>query len=48
MDAMIEGRTLEFFLKNELIGKKERNYEFMEQTKRTAEQLKKCLKGEKE
>ena len=48
MDAMIEGRTLEFFLKNELIGKKEKNYEFMEQTKRTAEQLKKCLKGEKE
>ena len=47
MDAMIEGRTLEFFLKNELIGKKEKNYEFMEQTKRTAEQLNKYLKGEK-
>ena len=47
MDAMIEGRTLEFFLKNEWIGKREKNYEFMEQTKRTAEQLNKCLKGEK-
>ena len=47
MDAMIEGRTLEFFLKNELIGKKEKNYEFMEQTKQAAEQLNKYLKGEK-
>ncbi len=46
MDAMVEGRTLEFFLKNELVGKKEEQYEFMEQTKQTAEQLKKCLTEE--
>lgn len=46
MDAMIEGRTLEFFLKNELVGKKEENYEFVEQTKRAAEQLNKYLKEE--
>lgn len=40
MDAMAEGRTLEFFLKNQMVGKKEANYEFMEQTRQTTIRLK--------
>lgn len=40
MDAMAEGRTLEFFLKNQMVRKREANYEFMEQTCKTTEKLK--------
>ena len=40
MDAMSEGRTLDFFLRNEFAEKKEENYEFIIQAKRTAEALK--------
>ena len=43
MDAMAEGRTLEFFLKNQMVGKKETNYEFMEQTRQSAEKLKQYM-----
>lgn len=43
MDAMAEGRTMEFFLRNEKVRKKEENYEFMVETKRTAEKIRKCL-----
>ncbi len=42
-DAMIEGRTLEFFLKNQFVGKKEENYEFITQTKKAAEYIKKSI-----
>ena len=42
-DAMIEGRTLEFFLKNQFAGKKEENYEFIVQTKKAAEYIKKTV-----
>lgn len=37
LDAMSEGRTLEFFLKNQWAEKKEENYEFIVQAKKTAE-----------
>ena len=40
MDAMEAGRCLEFFLKNELVERKEENYEFISQTKRIAEYIK--------
>lgn len=46
MDAMAEGRTLEFFLRNELVKKKEDNYEFIYQAKRATEQLKKLADKE--
>ncbi len=45
LDAMTEGRTLDFFQKNKSVGKKEENYEFIVQTKRTAECLKKAVEG---
>ena len=37
LDAMSEGRTLEFFLKNQWVEKKEENYEFIVQAKKAAE-----------
>ena len=37
LDAMSEGRTLEFFLKNQWVEKKEENYEFIIQSKKAAE-----------
>ena len=37
LDAMSEGRTLEFFLRNQWVEKKEENYEFMVQAKKAAE-----------
>lgn len=40
MDAMADGRSLDFFLKNELTERKEENYEFIIQTKRIAKYLK--------
>lgn len=43
MDALAEGRTMEFFLKNQMVGKKEENYEFMEQTGKTAEQIRRMV-----
>lgn len=43
MDAMAEGRTLEFFLRNQMVGKKEANYEFMEQTRQTAMRFKELV-----
>lgn len=43
LDAMSEGRTLEFFLKNQWAGKKEENYEFIIQAKKAAECFKKKL-----
>lgn len=42
-DAMIEGRTLEFFLRNQKVESKEENYEFIVQTKKAAEYIKKNL-----
>ena len=38
-DAMCEGRTLEFFLRNQMAVKKEENYEFICQAKKTAESI---------
>ena len=40
LDAMSEGRTLDFFLRNQWVEKKEENYEFMVQAKKAA----KCIK----
>ncbi|MBP3611441.1 MAG: hypothetical protein J6J42_14040 [Lachnospiraceae bacterium] len=45
LDAMTEGRTLDFFMRNKLVGKKEENYEFIIQTQRTAECIKKAAEG---
>ena len=42
-DAMIEGRTLDFFLKNQLSEKKEENYEFIVQTKKAANNIRKKI-----
>lgn len=36
-DAMCEGKTLEFFLRNQMVVKNEENYEFICQAKKTAE-----------
>lgn len=43
MDALSEGNVLDFFLKNQLATKKEENYEFISQAKKTAECLKKSI-----
>jgi len=43
MDAMSEGRIMEFFMRNRVTIKREENYEFMEQTKRTAEKVRKLV-----
>lgn len=43
LDAMSEGKTLHFFLKNQLVIKKEENYEFIFQVKKTAENIRKSL-----
>lgn len=40
LDAMSEGRTLDFYLRNQWVEKKEENYEFMVQAKNAA----KCFK----
>lgn len=40
MDAMQEGKALDFFLRNQMSAKKEENYEFMVQTKKAAEVIK--------
>lgn len=45
LDAMADGRTLDFFMKNKLVEKKEENYEFIVQTKRAAECIKKAAEG---
>lgn len=42
-DAMIQGKTLEFLLRNQLVRKKEENYEFIVQTKKAAEYIKGIL-----
>lgn len=39
MDAVADGKTVEFLLRNENAGKRERNYEFMEGTKKAAKKL---------
>lgn len=39
-DAMCDGKTLDFFLRNQMARKKEENYEFIFQTGKTAEQIK--------
>jgi len=38
-DAMCDGKTIDFFLRNQLVAKKEENYEFIFQAKKTA----KCI-----
>lgn len=42
-DAMADGRTLEFFLKNQQTRKKEEHYEFIIQTKKATEYIKKNI-----
>lgn len=42
-DAMAEGRTLDFIYKNQKVRKKEENYEFIFQTKRAANILRKNI-----
>jgi len=42
-DAMWEGRTLDFFYKNQNVRKKEENYEFILQTKKAARAIKNSL-----
>lgn len=39
LDAMADGRVIEFFLKNERAGRKEKNAAFMEQTEHAAKKL---------
>ena len=43
MDAMSEGRTMEFFLKNVHVRARDENYEFMEETRKTAETIRRRL-----
>lgn len=43
MDAMAEGRTLEFFFRNELSERHEENYEFITQAKKAAECFRKNI-----
>ncbi len=43
MDAMSEGRTLDYFFRNQQIKKKEENYEFMAKTQKAAECIRKKL-----
>lgn len=43
LDAMSEGKALEFFLKNQRLNKKEENYEFIVQAKKTAEYIRKQI-----
>ncbi len=43
LDAMSEGKTLDYFLKNQRVRKKEENYEFMVQTKKAADYIKKSI-----
>ena len=43
LDAMAEGKALHFFMENQLALKKEDNYEFIHQAKKTAENIKKSI-----
>lgn len=43
MDALAEGNTLHFLLRNQFVRKKEENYEFIFQAKKTAETIRKIL-----
>ena len=43
MDAMSEGKVLEYFMKNRRLKKKEENYEFIVQTKKAAEYIRKQI-----
>ena len=43
MDALAEGRTMEYFLRNERVKKREGNYEFMAETKKVTERMRKYL-----
>lgn len=42
-DAMAEGRTLDFFYRNQRVRKKEENYEFILQAKNAADRIRKKL-----
>lgn len=42
-DAMSEGQTCDFFYRNQLVRKKEENYEFIVQTKKAAEFIRKSI-----
>lgn len=42
-DSMIQGRTLEFLLKNQLTRKNEENYEFIIQAKKTVEYIRRIV-----
>jgi hypothetical protein len=43
LDAMCDGKTIDFFLRNQLTIKKEENYEFICQAKKTAENIAKKI-----
>jgi len=43
LDAMAEGKALDYFMKNWRLNKKEENYEFIVQTKKSAEYLRKKI-----
>lgn len=43
LDAMSEGRTLDYFFRNQRVKKKEENYGFIVQTKKAAECIKKNI-----
>lgn len=43
LDAMAEGKTLDYFMKNRRLNKKEENYEFIVQTKKAAEYIRKQI-----
>ena len=42
-DAMAEGKTLDFFLRNQFTTKREENYEFILQAEKTATYIKKHI-----
>ncbi len=42
-DAMAEGKTLDYFFRNQWTGKKEENYEFIFETKKAVERIRKSL-----
>ena len=43
MDALAEGKAIEFFMKNEYAGKKDENYEFIQSTKKAAKRICNCV-----
>ena len=43
MDALADGKAMEFFMRNEYAGKKDENYEFIQNTKRAAKRIREAV-----